>query len=190
MFQVNFQEGTKLAKNGTCRIKLPDDDAETMRVVNMVLHHRQLDISGKTDAPSLQNVAVTADKYACAGALSYWARVQLLYMLRAPGCTDTIDGIALFISYIFDFPDMFWAMSKRLILSKSKSLITSEFHYPTWGLDETARQILPQGLLGKESMSSCSVFRLGQAKFANSHQPQYPTRKRQQRTPPSKTSKT
>ena len=147
LFQVNFQEGAKLAEDGSCRIKLPDDDVPTMQVVNLLLHHRQPDIP--IDTHLLQNVAIAADKYACTKALCYWAKVQVLSILKAPSRADSIDGAALFTAYVFDFHSVFWAISKRMVLSKSKSLLTSEFHYPTWGLDETARQILPRGLLGK-----------------------------------------
>ena len=107
MLQVNFREGAKLAEYGTCRIELPDDDAQTMQVVNRVLHYRQFEVLWNTDALFLQNVAIVADKYACTGALSYWARVQLMAIPKAPGRTDTVDAIALFVAYVFDFYDVF-----------------------------------------------------------------------------------
>ena len=121
--------------------------------MNQLLHYRQFDIFWSIDAPSLRNIAIAADKYACTGALSSWAKDQLLNILKAPGRTDSVDGIAVFVAYIFDLHDVFWDITKRLIMSKSKFLKTSEFQYPTWGLDTVARQILPVGLLGKNTLT-------------------------------------
>ena len=158
MFHGNFREGSTLAEDKTCRIPLPDDDPSILHALTILLHHRPSDIPYKADAGFIQAITVAADKYACTEAISYWAKVKLLDILDLPSHTPSEDAIGFFMAYVFDFHELFRTISKRLILSQSRLLLTTEFHYPTWGLDEVVRGILSEGLLGNISDSLLEYF--------------------------------
>ena len=160
MLQPGFEEGTALAENGKCELKLPDDNVIAMHTLCLLLHlHHPHTIPYVVDERLFHAVAVLVDKYDCAAALYGWAMQQLLDLLEDPKRAKNVEARLLYASIVFDLPHRFKEITKRMVLADSRQLHLPCFHVPNWGLDESIREALPRGLLSESS--PIAVLHLG-----------------------------
>ena len=150
MFQSDFQEGAALATNETCRVPLPDDDSKAMHTLCLVLHYQSDNITHEINTGLLHNIAVLADKYACSGAISRWARISIIELMERPEEDSHEFARLLYPAIVFDAPKTFGIISKRLVYSYYHEEIASNKKAPfnTWKLSKDVQLMLPDGLLG------------------------------------------
>lgn len=84
----NFEEGHRLAENGSAEIPLPEDDASTMETIFNVIHGRNDLVEFELSPDALLQVAITINKYDCSSSLAFATRTWL-------GCmkfTNSVDS--------------------------------------------------------------------------------------------------
>ena len=156
MFSSNFQEGLHLAERETCRIPLPEDDLTAMRALCKLMHHQELSSpDSEMTACFLRKVAILADKYACKGAVKFWADVwigRLTGKLRGTPEDEKDIVNLLLIAYILDLSPQFTAITKRMVYwaPKCSSLLCKR----GWPVDSEVQGYLPQGLIGEPTRST------------------------------------
>ena len=114
----NFVEGETLSKEGTCRVSLPTDDPKAMQAVCLILHHRPALIDWDITINVLEDIAILADKYACAAALSLWAHAQMASVMEEPIYHSDENCSLLYIAYTLDLAAHFTEISKRMVFAK------------------------------------------------------------------------
>lgn len=146
MLGPNFLEGHELSNRGTrpYELRLPEDDAETIIYICLLLHfHRNVDDFANHLTLSLfEKLALLCNKYNLAGALSNWSRVQLMEFNSVPMDQSHYER-KLYISYVFEIHEAFWASSKAFLLNGSHRGATNRPSSLAVGLT-----LLPDNLLG------------------------------------------
>lgn len=133
MFGPHWSEGQGLSKESPREVPLVEDDADALRTICCVLHHRNADVPQSPTPKEVLQIAIEADKYGLNVALKY-ARVQ---WLKPRGSPDRVDmGYLLAAAFLFGDMDMFVAHTLALILHYKGS-------YLEFLDDEITSQILP-----------------------------------------------
>jgi hypothetical protein len=116
MFGPDWKEGhTMLGRDGPVEVPLPDDNAAVLKVICAVIHHENEKVPQTLAARDVLEIALTADKYDCVGALKF-ASGNWLQPLE----NETHDLMLLTAaSYIFQNAQSFKEITKALILSHS-----------------------------------------------------------------------
>ena len=159
IFQPRFREGADLAKDGTCRVPLPEDDPKAIHQLCEVLHDPQGEDYHYCLIPSLlEKIAILVDKYQCTETIYYWARTVFTRM----GVNRLSDGgprwnsaacmQILYATYTMNIPCQFNAITNYMVFSK-----VSYLHDETkdgnktlcWTIDSDPDAVLPDGLLGE-----------------------------------------
>lgn len=146
MLGPNFLEGSKLSTAQPYRLHLPEDDAEAIVWLCLVLHYRR-DVDDRVSYSLLEKLALVCDKYDCAGALSSWSKEWLHaanLIPRFPPSPHSAEEL-LYISYLFEAHESFWISSKKFLTDglPSDSGAADRSDYLKLGL-----ALLPDSLLG------------------------------------------
>ena len=146
MLGPNFLEGSKLSTVQPYQLHLPEDDAEAIVWLCLVLHYRR-EIDDRISFSLLEKLAFICDKYDCARALSSWSKEWLHtanLILRFPPGQPNSEKL-LYISYLFGAHESFWISSKDFLTDglPSNSGAANRSDSLTLGL-----ALLPESLLG------------------------------------------
>ena len=115
MFGPDWSEGQGLSKNSPQEIPLVDDDADALRTICCIIHHRNDAVppSQSLTPKEILQIAITSDKYDLGIALKY-ASAQ---WLKPRDCADMMDmGYLLAAAFLFDETELFAANTLALIL--------------------------------------------------------------------------
>ncbi|KAB5529048.1 hypothetical protein GE09DRAFT_1149475 [Coniochaeta sp. 2T2.1] len=113
MFGPKWSEGQRLSTQKPVEIKLEEDDADALRTILCVLHHRTSDVPEILTAAQVLNIAVASDKYDLARALKY-VRTHWLKTITGENLSTMADLMAA--ARLFGDEDMFAAHSLELII--------------------------------------------------------------------------
>jgi hypothetical protein len=133
MFGPTWSEGQGLSKEFPREVRLLEDDADALRTICCVIHHRNNDVPQSLTPIEVLQIAIEADKYDLNVALKY-VRVQWLKPRGKPEREDM--GYLLAAAFLFDDMDMFVAHALALILHYTGS-------YLEFLNDKVTGQILP-----------------------------------------------
>lgn len=101
---------------GSAIIHLDDEDPTAMMVVLFLLHHNSDRVPAQVSVENLWHVAVIADKYNVAPALTLWVKGNEA-MMTIDAASGEIDWRWLFISCVFKLQDVFRSVTKAIILN-------------------------------------------------------------------------
>lgn len=146
MLGPNFLEGSKLSSIQPYQLHLPEDDAEAIIWLCLILHYRR-DIDDRVSFELLEKLALICDKYDCSSALSSWSKEWLHtanIVLRFPPDQANYERL-LYISYLFRAHESFWISSKIFLTDglPSNSGAANRPYSLALGL-----VLLPESLLG------------------------------------------
>jgi hypothetical protein len=133
MFGPTWSEGQGLSNEYPREVRLVEDDADALRIICSVMHHRNDDVPQSPTPKEVLQIAIEADKYDLNIALKY-VRAQWLKPSGKPGREDM--GYLLAAAFLFGDMDMFVAHALALILHYTGS-------YLEFSDDEITGQILP-----------------------------------------------
>ena len=120
MLGPRFLEGQTSNGDSPKKISLPDDNAAAMTTICNVIHHRN-DLAPEVSAlGGLDEIALAADKYDCVLALKYAMFQWLDY--KEPVTFQSL-GRLLIAAYVFNNPDAFRRVTRRLITDFSRSYL-------------------------------------------------------------------
>lgn len=120
MFGPHWSDGQDLCKESPKEILLVEDDADALRTICCVIHHRN-DTVPQALAPSkVLQVAIEADKYDCDIALKY-ASAQWLQLRDDADMVDL--GYLMAAAYLFGNMEAFAALTLALILHHEGSYL-------------------------------------------------------------------
>jgi hypothetical protein len=133
MFGPTWSEGQGLSKESPREVRLVEDDADALRIICCVIHHRNDDVPQYLTPRKVLQIAIEADKYDLNVALKY-ARAQ---WLKPRGSPERVDiGYLLAAAFLFGDMDMFVANTLALILHYNGSYLECLD-------DEITSQIIP-----------------------------------------------
>ncbi|KAF8853680.1 hypothetical protein BDZ45DRAFT_761066 [Acephala macrosclerotiorum] len=133
MFSPNWSEDQGLSKEYPQEVPLVEDDADALRTICCVIHHRNDDMSQFLTPKEILQIAIEVDKYDLKIALKY-ASVQ---WLKPRDNADRVDkGYLLAAAFIFGDIDTFVAHTLALILHYKGS-------YLEFLDDEITSQVVP-----------------------------------------------
>lgn len=113
MLGPNWSEGQGLSKKTSREILLVEDDAEALRIICCVIHHRNDDVPQTLTPEQVLQIAIEADKYDLAVALRY-ASIQ---WLKPSGISDMVHMGSLMVSaLLFGDRDAFASRTLALVL--------------------------------------------------------------------------
>jgi len=133
MFGPTWSEGQGLSKESLQEVPLVEDDADALRIICCVIHHRNNDVPQSLTPMEVLQIAIEADKYDLTVALKY-ASAQWLKPKGKPEREDM--GYLLAAAFLFGDMDMFVANTLALILHYKES-------YLEFLDDEITSQIIP-----------------------------------------------
>ena len=152
LFGPNFAEGSSRLSEITIRVPLPDDDEEAMTALCNILHYRFDLVPKKLHSDVLEELAVLADKYDCANALSMWSAQYLAGLLEQE---ESIDySTKLLPAYFFNDAKAFRQITKAMVYKSQNQSFNRPFVIPTFGLPKRTRELLPGGLLCEYSRAA------------------------------------
>ncbi|PVH92247.1 hypothetical protein DM02DRAFT_701032 [Periconia macrospinosa] len=133
MFGSHWSEGQRLSKGSPTEVPLPEDDADAMRTICYIVHHRNDLVSQHLTAKEVLQIAIGVDKYDLKIALKYasveWLKPQV-------NAEREEMGHLLAAAFLFDNTDAFMAHTITLILHYNGS-------YLDFLDDEFTSQIIP-----------------------------------------------
>jgi hypothetical protein len=133
MFRPHWSEGQGLSKNFPREVPLVEGDADALRTICCVIHHRNDDVPQSLTPKEVLQIVIEADKYDLNVALKY-ASVE---WLKPRGNADRVDmGYLLAAAFLFGDMDTFVAHTLELILHYKGS-------YLEFLDDEITSQIVP-----------------------------------------------
>jgi hypothetical protein len=113
MFGPHWSEGQGLSKESLREVPLVEGDADALRIICCVIHHRNDDVPQTLTPKEVLQIAIEADKYDLRVALKY-ATAQ---WLKPRGNADKVDmGYLLAAAFLFGDMDAFVAYTLALIL--------------------------------------------------------------------------
>jgi hypothetical protein len=114
MFGPDWEEGhNMLDRDRPVELLLPEDNADALKVICAVIHHRNNEVPQTLAAGDVLGVAVTADKYDCVDALKFASGTWLL-----PGKNEAGDLMLLTAAaYLFQNAQAFKEITRGLILN-------------------------------------------------------------------------
>ena len=120
MFGPTWSEGQGLSKEPPREVRLVEGDADALRIICCVIHHRNDDVPQSLPPMQVLQIAIVADKYDLSIALKF-ARAQWLKPREKPGREDM--GYLLAVAFLFGGMDMFIAHTLALILQHTGSYL-------------------------------------------------------------------
>ena len=121
MFGPTWSEGQGLSKESPREVRLVEDDADALRIICCVIHHRNNDVPQSPTPIDVLQIAIEADKYDLKIALKF-VRAQWLKPRRGKPETEVM-GYLLAAAFLFDDMDMFVAHTLTLILHYTGSYL-------------------------------------------------------------------
>lgn len=118
MLGPNWSEGQRLSVSNPPKA-LEEDDAEAMRTIFYVLHHRNDQVSEDLSAESVLDLAIACDKYDLHVALQY----AIEKWLPAGSSSMTEAGYGLTAALFFDHPTSFETLSRSMMRSYEASYL-------------------------------------------------------------------
>jgi hypothetical protein len=116
MFGPTWSEGQGLSKESPREVRLVEDDADALRIICCVIHHRNNDVPQSPTPKEVLQIAIEADKYDLNVALAQW--------LKPRGKPEREDmGYLLAAAFLFGDMDMFVAYALTLILHYTGSYL-------------------------------------------------------------------
>ena len=104
MFGPNWSEGQRLSEESPKQVQLFEDDADTMRTICYILHHRNDLVPQQLTTKEVLQIAIAVDKYNLEVALQY-ASVE---WLKPRASVERVEmGHLLAAAFLFDNDDMF-----------------------------------------------------------------------------------
>jgi len=120
MFGPTWSEGQGLSKESPQEVRLVEDDADALRIICCVIHHRNNDVPQSPTPIEVLQIAIEADKYDLNIALKY-AKAQ---WLKPRGRPERVDmGYLLAAAFLFGDMGMFVAHALGLILHYTGSYL-------------------------------------------------------------------
>ncbi|MCJ1439292.1 hypothetical protein MMC27_008684 [Xylographa pallens] len=133
MFGPDWNEGQRLSKESPTEVPLLEDDAEAMRTICCVVHHRNDLVPQHLTAKEVLQISIEVDKYDLKVALKYASVEWLKPRVNA----ERVEmGNLLAAAFLFDNTDVFMAHTIALILHYHGS-------YLAFLDDEFTSQIIP-----------------------------------------------
>jgi hypothetical protein len=133
MFGPRWSEGQSLSKEVPTEVALPDDDAETMRTICCVIHHRNDMLPEDLTAKNVLKLAILVDKYDLTVALNFAMQVWL----KPRSQVEMVEtGRLLAAAFLLNSAEAFISHSKALVLDYGVS-------YMVMMKDELTSQVLP-----------------------------------------------
>ncbi|KAF2807992.1 uncharacterized protein BDZ99DRAFT_489516 [Mytilinidion resinicola] len=133
MFGPNWSEGQRLSRESPTEVPLPEDDADAMRTICYVIHHRNDLVPQHLPAKEVLQIAIEVDKYELVIALKFAS----LEWLKPQASAERVEmGHLLAAVFLFDNTDLFMANILTLILHYDGS-------YLDFLDDEFTSQIIP-----------------------------------------------
>ena len=112
MFGPTWSEGQGLCQESPREVPLPEDDADALHTICLVLHYRH-DVRSDLTPHEVLRIAIMADKYDLGVALKY-ARTQ---WLKSENTVEMLDTAYLMLAaFLLSDMDAFVATNLRLIL--------------------------------------------------------------------------
>lgn len=138
-FSPRFAEGQHTSSKAN-RIQLFDDDAESMRFMCAVLHHKCASANG-VGLERLERLAVVTDKYDCVRAMYYWAKCEIYNTKHTKE-----PSRLLWPAYVFDEAQFFNSLTKFMMLNlpndgKAQTASTK------YSIPEEIESHIPEGVL-------------------------------------------
>ncbi len=120
MFGSTWSEGQGLSKESSWEVRIVEDDADALRIICCVIHHRNNDVPQSLTPTEVLQIAIEADKYD----LNVPLRYVSVQWLKPRGKTEREDkGYLLAAAFLFDDMDMFVAHALELILHYTGSYL-------------------------------------------------------------------
>ena len=116
-----------------------------MGIVCGVLHHRPVD--EEPDYPSLEDIAITSDKYDCGVAMSLWGRITIESHLRSKAYILEMNCLLL-PTYVLDSALSFQRLTRILVYRFKGDANPLSGAFTSSVLLEI-RDMLPRGIFGK-----------------------------------------
>jgi hypothetical protein len=133
MFGPDWSEGQRLSEESPTEVPLLEDDADAMRTICCIVHHRNDLVPEYLTAEEVLQIAIEADKYDLKIALKYASAEWLRPRVSA----ERVEmGYLLAAAFLFDNTDIFMAHTLTLILHHNGS-------YLDFLDDEFTSQIIP-----------------------------------------------
>jgi len=131
MFGPNWSEGQGLSEESRRSICLEEDDPEALRIICCVIHHRNDVVSLTLPPKQVLQIAIAADKYDLAVALTFaasqWLRQSQTFDMVEMG----ISSLRLSYSAIWTvLPDIHWSLSQSTQLLTVTYWMTREYVKP------------------------------------------------------------
>ncbi|KAI9732940.1 MAG: hypothetical protein M1818_007373 [Claussenomyces sp. TS43310] len=120
MFGPHWSEGQGLSTESPREISLVDTDANALRTICLVIHHRNADVPQSLTPHEILQIAIEADKYDLTVALRY-ASIQWAKPRCNAGRVDM--GYLLTAAFLFRDMDMFVAHTLNLMLDYTGSYL-------------------------------------------------------------------
>ncbi|PVH91394.1 hypothetical protein DM02DRAFT_664040 [Periconia macrospinosa] len=120
MFGPRWSEGQRLSKGSPTEVPLPEDDADAMRTICCIVHHRNDLVSQHLTAKEILRIAIGVDKYDLKIALKY-ASVE--WLKPRVNAEREEMGHLLAAAFLFDNTDAFMAHTITLILRYNGSYL-------------------------------------------------------------------
>lgn len=137
MFGPDWREGRRISNELPAEVALPNDDADAMRIICCIIHHRNNLIPPLPTTKKVLQIAIVVDKYDLTVALKF----VMLEWLRKPrnklGIVEVGDLLAA--AFLLNIHDMLVAYAKMLVLDYSES-------YRGILDDELIGQVLPASI--------------------------------------------
>jgi hypothetical protein len=120
MFGPHWSEGQDLSKEFPKEVPLTEDDADAMRTICCVIHHRNDAVPQALTTSEVLQIAIEADKYDCRIALKY-ASIQ---WLQPRDNADMVEqGYLMAAAYLIGNMETFAAHTLALILHYAGSYL-------------------------------------------------------------------
>jgi hypothetical protein len=113
MLSPRFREGQRTSSGTLDPIPLPEDDSAAMTILCYIFHFNYSAVPEKPDLELFKNLALMCDKYDCVSPLRFISE-QWLLKWEKTAKREELETL-LFISYMFDRPERFSALSTRII---------------------------------------------------------------------------
>jgi hypothetical protein len=121
MFKPEWSEGQNLSKELPTEIPLPEDDADAMRTICCIVHHRNDLVLRRLTTKEILQIAIEVDKYDLKVALMY----AILEWLKPQANAEMEEtGHLLAASFLFGNEDAFMTHSLELIFNYSGSYLS------------------------------------------------------------------
>jgi hypothetical protein len=152
MFSPRFSEGTALSRGQGRPIPLEEDNTDAMTTLCQVLHHSYRQVNRDVDAEALVDLAVVADKYDCAEAMSQYGSCCISEWLRPgnkrPALFIPAYGYLIYPALTFDDAYAFQKLTKRVVYHEHRREEHKTHSIKQFGIPRNLRALLPDGLLG------------------------------------------